>query len=66
MARTCPDCGVELDQRGYVTSFSGDTLRIGASGVLGRLGLRGTTAAAFVCHECGLVRFYVPSGGEKP
>jgi hypothetical protein len=52
-----------------VTSLHGDTfsLRTGESrgGVLGRLGFeRELQPSAYVCPDCGLVRFYVDPGAE--
>lgn len=66
MDRRCPDCDVAMEPRSYTTSFQGDgiQLRERGGGLLGRIGLGGERAAAFVCPECGLVRFYVGSEGD--
>jgi hypothetical protein len=49
-----------------VTSFHGDTLRLrtgeSRGGVLGKLGFEEEVQPlAYVCPDCGLVRFYVDS-----
>lgn len=60
MARRCPDCDVAMEPRSYTTSFQGDGILLRErGGLLGRVGLRGERAEAFVCPDCGLVRFYV-------
>lgn len=66
MDRRCPDCEVAMERRSYTTSFQGETIvvREGRRGLLDRLGLGGQSAAAYVCPDCGLIRFYVePDGG---
>ncbi|MFC6725418.1 hypothetical protein ACFQE1_13770 [Halobium palmae] len=62
--RHCPDCGVEMAKTTPVTTFHGDSLRLrtgeSRGGVLGKLGLeKEVQPVAYVCPECGLVRFYV-------
>lgn len=59
MTRRCPDCDVDLRRIEYLSSFQGDSLRVGAGGLKGRLGLAGDVATAMACPRCGLVRFYV-------
>lgn len=59
MDRTCPDCGVQLRRVPYLSSFQGDSIRVGADGIRGRLGIAGEAATAVACPDCGLVRFYV-------
>jgi len=55
-----------MKRRKPVTSFHGDTLRLrtgeSRGGVLGKLGFEEEVQPlAYVCPDCGLVRFYVDS-----
>lgn len=66
MDRRCPDCDVTMERRSYTTSFQGEGIVVhrNGGGLLGRLGLGGEPATAYVCPDCGLVRFYVEPDDE--
>jgi len=59
--RTCPDCGVQMEETNVTTEGVGD-LYIETdrdSGVLDRLGVGyQTPVQAVLCPECGLTRLY--------
>lgn len=59
MTRTCPDCGVAMEETDHKTTYNGDGIRVDtAGGVLGALDLKGKYVETVVCPDCGLVRFY--------
>lgn len=59
MSCHCPDCEVEMEATEYKTTYKGDGIRIGTDGgILGNLLQLGKYADAYVCPECGLIRFY--------
>ena len=60
MSRHCPDCEVEMEATEHKTTYKGDGIRIDTDGgILGNLlQLRGKYANAYVCPDCGLIRFY--------
>lgn len=60
MSRHCPDCEVEMETTEHKTTYKGDGIRIDTDGgVLGNLlQLKGKYVNAYVCPECGLIRFY--------
>lgn len=59
VTRTCPDCGVEMEETNHKTTYNGDVIHVNASGgLLGALDLKGWYVETVVCPDCGLVRFY--------
>lgn len=59
--RNCPDCDVALEETQYDANQRGNKIRLNdrGGGVLSKLGVTGSSYAyAYVCPECGLVRFY--------
>lgn len=61
----CPDCDVAMREVDYSSCTHGTGINItdpDRAGVLARLGLTGTVHAhAYLCSECGLLRFYAPA-----
>ncbi|WP_224268592.1 hypothetical protein [Haloprofundus salinisoli] len=59
MAPRCPDCDVSMEEIDHKTTYNGDGIRVGSGGgILGALDLKGGYVDAYLCRECGLVRFY--------
>lgn len=63
MDRRCPDCDAKMARATPVTAMQQERLKLRTeerrSGVLGSLGVtRKLPVDAFVCPECGLVRWY--------
>ena len=59
MERRCPDCSVPMKSVSHKTTYNGDGIRVkSGGGILGALDLKGKYVNAYVCPECGLVRFY--------
>ncbi|UPW00688.1 hypothetical protein M0R88_00960 [Halorussus gelatinilyticus] len=59
--RRCPDCDLPLEEVQYDTNAGRNKIRLNYrdGGILSKLGVTSNTYAyAYVCPECGLVRFY--------
>ncbi|WP_254821082.1 hypothetical protein [Haloglomus halophilum] len=58
--RTCPDCSVTLQRVDYSAGPHNESIRIDDPDADGLLGVVGGNAYldAYLCGECGLVRFY--------
>jgi hypothetical protein len=61
-SRRCPDCDVPLEEVHYDVTHRGNKIQLDdpdSGGILSKLGIGNSTYAfAYVCSECGLVRFY--------
>ncbi|XVH31954.1 hypothetical protein ACNS7O_01870 [Haloferacaceae archaeon DSL9] len=68
MSHRCPDCGVSMRQAKPHTALQHERVRLrteeSKGGVLGSLGAkRSVDVLAYVCPECGLVRWYADLEG---
>jgi len=68
MTPRCPDCGVDLERATPMTALDHEKVRLRTDepreGILGSLGAKETVdVAAYICPDCGLVRWYADLDG---